>query len=419
MNNQNDFFIENSILKDYKGTGGNIVIPDRVSTIGQYAFEKLNSPASITLSKDVIDIRALLLCDNEKIVEIKVVEENPEYSSQGGVLFNKDKRKLIRYPVGKSDAKYTIPDTVTKIEEGAFYGCKGLKSIIIPEGVTCIGESAFGNCENIQSVTIPKSVTKINAPSFESDYRLERIEVAEDNPSYSSQDGVLFNKDKTTIIHCPGGKTASEYIIPDTVIKIGEAAFFGCDKLSSVLIPDGVTNISAYAFAHCYSLRSVKLPNQMKRIGKWAFYCCNKLESISIPDSTIRIGEYAFFKCDKLASVSIPDGVTNIDSFAFANCRNLEYIKLPNQMKRINESTFQGCDKLASVSLPDGLTSIDGLVFDSCTSLTSVTIPNSVISISYLAFIRTNEKLTIYASEGSYAEQYAKKARIQFVNTKE
>ena len=150
----------------------------------------------------------------------------------------------------------TIPDSVTSIGDDAFCDCTSLTSVTIPDGVTSIGEDTFRNCTSLTSVTIPNSVTSIGRGAFSNCAALTGIWVTEGNSYYSSDaSGVLFSKDKTTLVQCPG--TLAECTIPDSVTSIGDWAFAGCTSLTSVTIPDGVTSIGWCAFADCESLTNV------------------------------------------------------------------------------------------------------------------------------------------------------------------
>jgi len=160
----------------------------------------------------------------------------------------------------------TIPDTVTSIGLGAFQSCTGLTSITIPNSVTSIGDSAFDRCTSLTSITIPDSVTSIQNGAFAYCTSLTAINVDAENTAYSSQDGVLFNKTKTTLIVCPAGKTGT-YIIPNGVTSIGQNAFNQCAKLTSITIPEGVTSINGNYFFECSSLTSITLPSSITNIS--------------------------------------------------------------------------------------------------------------------------------------------------------
>ena len=218
----------------------------------------------------------------------------------------------------------TIPGSVTSIGEGAFAYCSGLTSVTIPNSVTSIGICAFEGCSSLTSVTIPGSVTSIGEGAFAYCSGLTSINVASDNSNYCSVDGVLFNKDKTTLIQYPGGKQGA-YTIPYSVTSIGQEAFVGCTSLTSVTIPNSVTSIGMGAFYQCSALTSVTIPNSVTSIGKAAFYYCTGLTSVTIPNSVTSIGEAAFYGCTGLTSVTCfattpPQLDYRVFSFSISSC---------------------------------------------------------------------------------------------------
>ncbi|MDR2138715.1 MAG: leucine-rich repeat protein, partial [Tannerella sp.] len=178
----------------------------------------------------------------------------------------------------------SIPTGVTSIGEMAFADCSSLTSVIIPGSVTSIGEGGVAS-SGLTSVTIPAGVTSIGDYAFSGCSGLTAIEVEAENPSYASQDGVLFNKDKTGLIVCPGGKTGT-YVIPAGVTGIEKDAFAYCSGLTSVTIPIGVTSIEAYAFAYCSGLTSVTIPAGVTSIGNLAFYDCSGLTDVTVEWAT-------------------------------------------------------------------------------------------------------------------------------------
>jgi len=182
------------------------------------------------------------------LTAINVDPASTVFSSQDCVLYNKAKTTLILYPARKTGSAFTIP-----------------------AGVTSIGDGAFSNCD-LTSVTIPDSVTSIGDRAF-SDHRLTAINVNPANTVFSSQDGVLYNKDKTTLILYPAGKTGT-FTIPAGVTSIKEEAFWSCQSLTSVTIPAGVTSIGYGAFSGCYSLTSVTFQGTIPSSGfgtSWVF----------------------------------------------------------------------------------------------------------------------------------------------------
>lgn len=191
---------------------------------------------------------------------------------------------------------------VTSIGDYAFHGCDMIESVTIPNSVTRIGWSAFFECRKLTSVTIPESVASIGNVAFSYCTSLISIDVSEDNNSFTSMDGVLFNKNKSNLITCPAGKSGS-YIIPESVEGIGKYAFYGCSHITDVTIPDSVTSIGYGAFRSCYDITYVSIGNGLLSIDDEAFRYCGGLISITIPESITSIGRYAFDGCDLLSDV--------------------------------------------------------------------------------------------------------------------
>ena len=329
----------------------------------------------------------------------------------------------------------TIPDSVTTIGEAAFFNCSSLTSVTIPNSVTTIGKEAFRYCSSLTSVTIPDSVKSIGEYAFLDCSRLTGIWVDDANAKYSSDEhGVLFNKDKTELICCPGGYDGP-YTIPGSVTSIGDFAFSRCSNLTSVTIGSGVTSIGGGAFYGCSSLTSVTIPNSVTSIGDFAFERCSSLTSVTIPNSVTTIGDYAFKYCSSLTSINvdnnneyysssggvlfdknqtilicypagktesnytIPDSVTYIDVDAFYQCINLKSVTIPDSVTSIGDYAFSYCS-LTSVIIPDSVKSIGEGAFGDCSSLTSVIIPDSVKSIGDYAFYSCNGLTSVTIGSG-------------------
>ena len=193
----------------------------------------------------------------------------------------------------------TIPDSVTSIGEWAFYACTGLTSVNIPNSVTRIDMCAFYECSSLKSVTIPSSVTQIGAAVFASSG--VSVTVVPDNKRYCSENGMLFDKEKTEL--CYGGPSGTAFRMPESVETIGWLSFYGRNDLTSITIPGNVKKIGNTAFKNCENLRSVVLSDGVTKIGGSVFYYCTVLTSITIPKSLTSIGADAFLGCDSLTDV--------------------------------------------------------------------------------------------------------------------
>ena len=223
-----------------------------------------------------------------------------------------------------------------------------VKEAVIPETVKYRGKNytviAVGGYSwqipsiELTTLTIPASVVEIKYSYFNEtlsyrDYstsykyvvpfsKLKAVNVSADNPVYSSQDGVLYNKSKTKLLSMPKASGLTNFDIPQSVTSIGNEAFQGCSMLESVSIPASVTSIGSCAFSDCTSLVSITIPSSVTEIGGGAFSDCTSLESVSIPASVTSIGSCAFSDCTSLVSITIPSSVTEIGGGAFEGmCR--------------------------------------------------------------------------------------------------
>jgi hypothetical protein len=261
----------------------NVTIPDGVTFIDNGAFEYCSSLTSLWIPHSVTGIGGSAFSGCTSLTAITMAEPNDFYSSVDGVLFNKHQTTLIQCPGGRAGS-YTIPDTVTLIESEAFNRC-GLTGVTIPNSVTGIGDLVFWRCNNLTNISIPDSVISIASLAIYECASLSAITVAEQNPAYSSVDGVLFNKDQTALIQCPGGRAGS-YTVADRVTNICSFAFSSCASLTNVIIGSGVTSIGEYAFVSCASLTSVYFNTNPPSLGWAAFWACDHATGYYLPGTT-------------------------------------------------------------------------------------------------------------------------------------
>lgn len=188
-----------------------------------------------------------------------------------------------------------IPDSVRTIDFAAFENCTNLQTVYIPESVRIIGSSAFSGCSSLYSVSIPRKVNEIGSGAFAGCTSLSGIPVADDNPNYICQDGVLYSGDGKSIVQYLAGRSATTYAMPASVEKINEYAFWGAKDLTGVAISSKVKEIPEYSFSNCPSLSTIVIPNSVSKIHAYAFSDCVNLRSAVIPTSVGYIDDLAFY----------------------------------------------------------------------------------------------------------------------------
>ncbi len=228
---------------------------------------------------------------------------------------------------------------LSSLPEQAFGGCAKLQEVILPEGVTSIGNFAFSGCEALENVSLSASVTSIGNFVFDSPNLLS-VNVDQGNAVYSSVDGVLFSKDKKTLIVCPKRKSGA-YAIPSGVKVIGKSAFAGCSNLTGVTIPDGVEKIGEGAFTNS-GITSLELPDSVTVMENNALINCSSLTSLKLSANLTKIGDYALSGIG-VESLALPASVTSIGSQAFQSCGSLKSLVIPASVTSIGCYAFNYC----------------------------------------------------------------------------
>ncbi len=392
-----------------------MVIPNKVTSMGDFAFYGCIGLTSIEIPDGVTTIGDCAFRDCKNLAGIIVDSDNTAYQSIDGDLYTKGGETLVQYATGKTATTFTVPESVISIGPYSFGSYGSLTSIEILDNVTLIDPNAFKECNSLASIT-----------------------VSENNRYYASQDGILYNKEKTDIVHVPKG-IRGHITLPDSITNIGENVFSWCSGLTSIEIPDGVTTIGDGAFYYCDSLTSITIPDSVTSIGGYAFSSCSSLTSITIPDGVTSIGDEAFYGCSRLTIycevASKPSGwssswnynkrpviwnyagvmvtengiryvLTNNGTMTVCGYEGIETeVEIASTVQgysvtEINQNAFSGERNLTSITIPDSITTIGLYAFQNCSGLTSIIIPDSITSIGTQAFYGCSS-LTIYCEATS------------------
>ena len=243
--------------------------------------------------------------------------------------------------------------TVTAAEEGVFRSNANLTGITIPGTLTSLGDRPFTSCRSLTSITVDTS-----------------------NSAYSSIDGILYDKQVTQVIACPGAMSAN-YSAPSTLVSVAEGAFYGCGSIESVSLPSSVKEIGAEAFRGCSSMNQIFIPTGVKSIENGVFQSCASLSSITLPSGITGIGDKAFYYCYALGDIAFPSSVRTIGAYAFSGCTSMTTAALPSSLTTIGERAFESCSKLTTVNIPASVQSIGRALFRGCLQLPSIAVESS------------------------------------------
>ena len=443
-------------------------IPDKIdgvtiNGIGEHAISWCYNLVSLTIPNSIKSISNYAFYACENLTTINYYATNCNNLTNGNNVFTDAGRETSGITVNIGENVQVIPDYLfcsvrIQFETAEISATIKEVNFIGDSKCTRIGDYAFYSCLGMVSIDIPASVVTIGTEALASK-NITEINVSENNEFYSSINGILFNKDQTTLIQCPVGKTLC--VIPSSVAYISSKAFSECTNLTNITFEsnDNLKRIGDFAFNKCEKLENIEIPSSVNFIGKSAFSRCNSLVSITIPENVWKIGSYAFSNCSALLQVKFnaftcydfshqedsylfawsgttTDGltviiganVTRIPSYMFyasdysrinrvvfesnSTCESIGYrafdscplteIELPNSILSIGESAFNNCTQLESVILSNNLTTIADFAFSNCVKLESIIIPISVTNMGSYVFSSDNAK--IFCEQSSLPE---------------
>lgn len=401
-----------SIKYYYSDNVGNVTIPENVTysqkiysvtSIEEQAFAACSSIKTISIPKTITSIGYRAMTELGSLKSITVADDNPNYCSVDGVLFDKGKCTLITFPREnikfRQNGIYNIPSSVTKIEGYAFKSCYVI-NVSISDNVEYIGERAFTDCSYLSTLSMSNNIQTIGKFAFSGCKGITSIYIPDTNTLLG--DSVFFGCTELTSVR-----------LSSNTLRVGNGAFYGCNKLTSITIPNSVKSIGQQAFGNCKALQSASIGNQVDSIFDHAFYNCSALTTVYLPNSVkylgrqvfvqtaitqplyndyifahlpkAYIGDYivvdgieivapdAFQFCNSVTSVTLPNSIASIGENAFNNCHSLSFVNIPTNVTIIPDGTFAYCESLSAIDFPQGITAINRDAFYGCSGLNLVT----------------------------------------------
>lgn len=379
----------------------NVVLPSSLSVIWCSAFEEcrklseIEFPDSLTMiydsafgncrfreiriSKYLTYISRSAFNYNVELESFYVDEDNPNYSSQDGVLYNKDKKLLYQCPEKKES--YIVPATVKEICYPGFNGCN-LSQLTLNEGLEVIHDRTFGSTIYLKSLTIPSTVRIIENDAFFIQWGLEEINVAPENQYYESFDGVLFTKDLKELVLYPYKKEGQEYDVPEGVESIRSFAFHQNGSLKQINLPSTFAKAQKNAFTiekyNPNTLETIEVSDNNKYFSSvdgvlfskeqdtLVYYPEGKKDEVYIvPDTVKVIADGAIYKQRYIKRLYVPEGVEKIGEYVIFSCENLEYISFPRSLTNVGPHFCLGLPGIKAIAIPGDIESFGGDTFSS------------------------------------------------------
>lgn len=471
-------------IKSLEIPAGVTVIPDRtfqgcerlesiqidgdITMIGAEAFDGCVALTSMPLSKSLSLIGADAFRDCTELTEFQLPEGNTHYQVQQGALMTADGTRLLTYAASAPQQSFTMPETLTQIDDGAlknlryletltfpptfsdyqvgmFENATGLKTVnfgegtltAIPDrffkgctsfvspnaftGVKSVGESAFEGCTALQLLSFDDSLSSIGTKAFQNCTALESVHIPD---SVTSLSAAAFRNDVSL----------TEFQMPERLHTVSASAFSGCTSLKTVtwskylqtieanafentalteiVFPEKLQSIGAYAFAGIGTLKSIVLPENLNTIGSSAFSDTG-IQTLKLPKSVTTLGNGAWMNCAALQEVQWEAAVTKIPANTFEHCTALSQIELPDGIVEIGARAFSGNESLMKVTLPRTVQRIESAAFEGCSALTDILLWPDVEEIAADAFANC-ASLTIRGWKGSAAEKAAASQGVNF-----
>ncbi len=245
-----------------------------------------------------------------------------------------------------------------------------------------MANSAFNECISIQSISLPSTFKSFGMWVFWDCLSIQKFEVAESNPYFVSIDGILYSKDKKTLVQYPAGSPATELKVPEGTEILGFASCEGAMNLEKVTIPESCKMLDGASLYMCENLKECIMHDNVEIIGNEVFYGCSNLANVKIPANIKTLGSGAFTGCTSFTHMVVPEQITYIEFRLFYNCSSLKTVEFSNKAETIDQEAFSGCTALESMTIPASVSYIAPLAFDECTSMNNITVYNTTGNIA-------------------------------------
>ena len=316
-----DFTVENGVLTKYTGDDATVTIPSTVTRIKSTAFQTSHNMTKIVIPTSVTTIDNTAFDSCAKLKEFSAAGNSNFCTTEGGVLFTRDLKKIVKYPPARTNTSFKIPSSVTTIGNSSFYNAENLTSVTVQSGVTTIEKWGFCSMDNLQTITLPDTLKTIGVYAFASDKSLASISIPS---SVTTIGSYAFQKSGLGVV-----------TIPSSVTSMGTYAFNECTSLKTVYLSTKLNTIESYAFNGCTALTSIGIPGSIKKINERAFNGCTAAKTITMESSVEEIGEGAFAGCTGVSYITIPESVTKIGKYAFSGCTGMKYISINSKAPEI------------------------------------------------------------------------------------
>ena len=392
-----------------------IVLPARLASYTSYTGEEIAPLAN----------GALVFNSCGGLTSVTVENQSGAYyTSLNGVLMTADMKELVYYPVAR-EGEFTVPASVIKIHDRAFYEatmltslvfeggsekmyigneaferCSGLTAVVLPSNVVSLGDEAFYGCSELVSLTLSASLMDFSSSMVDRCDKLAAINVGADGQGayYSSIDGVLYSADKSALVVYPLAKTDEELVVDANVEVIYAGAFYGNENIKKVVLPEGLVEIQAAAFDFCSALEEVNIPSTVQKIDKQAFRYCESLHTVTFNeggDDLLIIGDEAFRYNYALNTLALPARAYSIGNNAFQESGLTSVTFAENSaLVEIGDYAFSETPVI-DLAIPAGVVNIGSFAFYLCEDLLGITFQEGLISIGDYAFAGDNALISV------------------------